>query len=216
MKKFIVLAVIGIMLTGCGSDEKDDNNILSVTEETTVEETSENESEYEYENKDREESTQSESTTKKAEVDKKDTPKQVVDNPEVEQSSPVKNVSNDVFVEVSAAVRDNCNSNAKTGGDILRTAMQGKTYNKEETTYINTAGKLIDSYARLNKCRNMVYENNDVVNDEDIALLTSIEEGLGANVEIFLNTDTTDIMDSNFNYEKELDKLELSINNKMK
>ena len=217
MKKFIAFAVIGLMLTGCGSDDSKDMDYTYTTEETTAEETSnfdfsEDESIFEAENKDREKTTaeDSEKSEEKTENEKTD----VSENPEVAQASPVNNVSNELFVEVSAAVRNNCRSDSKANAQQLMSNWSSKVKTNEEKVYANTASNLINSYARLNKCRNMIYENSNMASDDDIVLLTSIEDGLSANVEIFLNTDTTSVMDSNFAYGAELDKLELSLNNK--
>lgn len=221
MKKFIAFAVIGFMLTGCGSDENMDMEYTSTTEETSVEETSQNdffrEESLSEDEKDKEETTaeDAESSDEKADDEKTDNKKtDISENPEVAQASPVDNVSNELFVDVSAAVRNNCRSDSNANSEQLRSGWNSMVKTNEERVYINTATNLINSYTRLNKCRNKIYENSNMASDDDIVLLTSIEEGLSANVEIFLNADTTSVMDSNFAYGAELDKLELSLNNK--
>lgn len=193
---------------------------MSTTEEAAIEESSEEfddivrpkERKKEADDK-TEESTKSENKNDADDNNDSDSPD---DDAEVIESSPVKNVSNEIFVEVSNAVRNNCNSNASPSSSGAVSALSSQAKTSEEKVYVNTASKLISAYARLNNLRNKVYDNNDVVTDEDIALLTSIEDGLSANVEIFLNTNTTNIMDSNFDYSNELNDLELSINNKIK
>lgn len=225
MKKLFAFALIGIMLTGCGSDTEKDSLALSTTEETTEEEAVDydlyDEKSEDDEGKDRDKDKDNnndediaeedtEAQDNKADSDAADTN----DNTEASQGSPIYNVSNELFVDVSNAVRNNCRSDANADSSKLRSTWSEKASTNEEKTYINTALNLINSYSRLNACRNRIYESGDKASDDDIVLLTSIEDGLSANVEIFLNTDTTSVMDSDFAYSSELDNLELSLNNK--
>lgn len=220
MKKFIITAgVIMFMMAGCGSDDK--GPVSSFTEETTYDFAI-------YEDNDDEEKTTEETTipavvdlgeeegvTQGKEIATEANP--VVPSPEVNQASPIKNVNNTLFIDVSNAVRSSCNSSNTSGNAGIRSNWSSNAHTNEERIYVNTATKLIKSYARLNNCRKLAYDNGDVVTDDDIALLTEIEDGLGANVEIFLNTDTTDIMnDADFDYSAELNNLELSLQNKAK
>ncbi|MGN1317742.1 MAG: hypothetical protein ACI4VF_01915 [Lachnospirales bacterium] len=221
MKKFLVFLVCGLMLTGCGSINDDENmeSSTSTTEETTVEVfdvrkifSEEESTEISTDDEIIHPVTKNDNNDKKENKNSDKTDEDY--NPEISKPSPVENVSNEIFIDVCDAVRDNCNSGANGNGQNILSSSKSLAKTNEEKTYVNTAINLINSYTRLNDCRNRMYENNDLASDDDIALLTNIEEGLSANVEIFLNTDTTSVMDSNFAYNNELDNLELSLNNK--
>lgn len=210
MKKFMILALMAFMLVGCGNQN---NN----TEETTatVDMPFEEISDTESEDDPAEESTDELTVSVEAQEENKTQEDTFKPSPEVSKPSPVENVSNSVFVDVSAAVRNNCNSTASANTAQLKSNLSSMAKTDEEKLYVNTALNLINSYTRLNNCRKIIYDNNDVITDEDIALLTEIEDGLGANVEIFLNTNTTSIMtDDDFDYTNELNELELSVHNK--
>lgn len=212
MKKFLIMALMAFVLVGCGN-KSDDTEATSTTESMSVENFSEINSEEE--NIVTEESSFADTTDAVLKEDDKIADSSSVQTEEVSKPSPVDNVSNSVFVDVSSAVRNNCNSTANANSVQLKANWNSMVKTDEEKIYVNTALNLINSYARLNDCRKLIYDNNDVVTDEEIALLTEIEDGLGANVEIFLNTNTTSIMsDADFDYSNELDELELSLRNK--
>ncbi len=215
MKKFMILAIMAFMLAGCGNNI-DDVESTSTTENLSAEE---NYDEYSDEYSDEENETIEEISSVDTTIadlnNDKNTESPQVQPDEIDKPSPVDNVSNSIFVDVSSAVRNTCNSTANADSVKIGANWKAMINTNEEKIYTDTALKLINSYSRLNNCRKLIYDNNDVVTDDDIALLTEIEDGLGTNVEIFLNTNTTSIMsDSGFDYSDELDELELSLQNK--
>lgn len=217
MKKLLLFFTVCIMLTGCGKSSDtdiDDTTTTTTTEETSVEETSSDTSTVELSTEKKTDVTDEGNIIRPKEDNTDDDTKNkndVIDNPEIEKASPVDNVKNSLFIEASNAVRSNCNSSSNADVNAIGNSLNKMVQTKEESVYANTAVNLIKSYARLNDCRQKIYDNNDVVTDEDIASLTSIEDGLSANVEIFLNASTTSVMDANFGYNKELSNLEASL-----
>lgn len=240
MKKFLLLtvAVMALVLafTGCGKNESDEESTTEVTEETTEETTDEyaesttedddiihpknKNDDSDDENSDDiinpdEDSNGNDEDSNKNDSSSSDSKDGVIDNPEATKASQVDNVSNKLFVEVSNAVRGNCNSSNTSDGSSYRSKWSSMETNSDEKTFANTGADLINSYSRLNNCRKLIYANNDVITDDDIKLLTTIEDDLSANVEIFLNAESTSVLSGDFSCSNQLSDLELSINNRL-
>lgn len=217
MKKYIFLFAAMLILTACSKDDgrkpvdwSEFSTVGEVTEESTSKEVSEDKTSQTITKSVVQEQTtdvpQQSSQTPLSQNNSNQDNSSSEASPVYSQASPVANVNNALFVDVSGIVRANCNSSNITGGSTFMSGWETMIKTNEDRAYAETAVKLINAYARLNAFKNKVAEPSQ----EQAAVMADIENGLSANTEIFLNTDNTDVLinDSNFDYNRELSQLE--------
>ncbi len=217
-KVYLALALAAVMsMSACGKKAKPlDPNRLSTTETTTEETTDQSEATTAAQSTTKATTTTTVVTTKAPEKKAAPAKPQAVNSaeigkntadaePKTDAASPIAEVSNAIFLDVSSIVREeasnsyrqvlqgyykeNAGNEAQDVKDIDNTLEEWKKNYKDsgDKAYSETGYKLIMAYSKLASLDNLINANMDKLSDDILAEHDRIGFDLQGNVEIFLN-----------------------------